>query len=83
MYGWNGGGWGILWMVLSWVAVVAIVVLLVRAFAGGSSPSAPRSDDPRAILDERFARGEISEEEYRARKAVLDEGARGPLHRGI
>ena len=73
MYGWNNGGWGIFWMILSWVVFVAIVVLLVRAFAGGwSSPSEGRRD-PRQILDERLARGEISEGEYRDRKRVLDE----------
>lgn len=32
-----------------------------------------RSPDPRQILEERFARGEIAEEEYRERKRVLDE----------
>ena len=72
-YGWHNGGWGVLWMIASWAFIVAIVVFAVRAFSPGSSDRAGRSDDPRAILDERFARGEISEEEYRERKRVLEE----------
>jgi len=75
---WNGGygGWGILWMVLSWAVIVGIVVLIVRGFAGGSSAPSERPRDPRDILAERFARGEISEDEFRERKRVLDESRR-------
>ncbi|HEX9124516.1 MAG TPA: SHOCT domain-containing protein [Actinomycetota bacterium] len=76
MYGWNDGGWGILWMILSWVAIVAVVVLIVRAFSREPSSPASRQRDPREILDERYARGEISEEEYRDRRRVLDETRR-------
>lgn len=76
MYGWNDGGWGILWMIVSWAVIVGIVVLIVRAFSGGASSPSERRRDPRGILDERFARGEISEEEYRDRKRVLDESRR-------
>ncbi len=38
---------------------------------GGASPSGVRPED---VLAERFARGEIDEEEYRRRLAVLREG---------
>ena len=72
-YGWHDGGWGILWMILSWALIAAIVVVLVRAFSPVSSDRSGRIDDPKAILDERFARGEISEDEYRERTRVLDE----------
>jgi putative membrane protein len=74
-YGMHDGGWGIWWMIVSWVVVVAIVVLIVRALtpSGGSDGRAP---DARRILEERFARGEISEQEYRERKRVLDESRR-------
>jgi uncharacterized membrane protein len=34
----------------------------------GGDPSRPRAQD---ILDERYARGEISDEEYRTRRATL------------
>lgn len=70
-YGWHDGGWGFVWMILSWALIVAIVVFVIRAFSQGSSGSSDRDQDPLKILDERFARGEISEEEYRERRRVL------------
>ena len=74
-YGWHDGGWGVLWMIGSWALVVAIVVLVVRAFTSRSErPQQPKG--ARAILDERFARGEISEDEYRERSRVLEESRR-------
>ena len=75
-YGWHDGGWGVLWMILSWALIVAIVFLVVRAFSSGSPDRSDRIDDPQAILDERFARGEISEDEYRERTRVLGEARR-------
>jgi len=69
MYGWHDGGWGIFWMILSWVVIVAIVALLVRVFAGGGRPLRKAGAMRRQILDDRFAQGEISEEEYRDRNA--------------
>lgn len=61
------GPWGWAWM-LVWVAALLLAVwLIVR------SPADRRSaEDPMAILRARFARGEISQEEYeRARDALL------------
>ena len=75
-YGWHDGGWGVLWMILSWTLIVAIVFFVVRAFSSGSPDRSERTEDPRAILDERFARGAISEEEYRERMHVLEETRR-------
>ena len=58
--GW-GGGWMALWMVLFWGGVALLVVWGLRALDPRT-----RDDDSRAsrILDERFARGEIDDEEY-------------------
>jgi putative membrane protein len=70
-YGWHYGSWGILWMVMSWVAIVVlvwIIALAIRHEAGG----ADRRRDPVEILQERFARGEIDEAEYRSRLNVLE-----------
>ena len=72
-YGWHDGGWGILWMILSWGAIAWFVVFAFRAFVSNSTDRSKRSEGPREILDARFARGEVSEEEYRDRKRVLDE----------
>lgn len=68
-----GIGWGMPWfgwmlMVLVWVLVVTGVVWLVRALAGSRDTGVGGA---RRILDERFAAGEISADEYEARRAAL------------
>lgn len=72
--GWyhEGAGWGgwllmTLAMVVFWALVVAAVVALFR---GGGEPVVTRRT-PDQILDERFARGEIDEAEYRDRREAL------------
>lgn len=68
--GWWGMGFG---TVLFWGLVALFVVLVVRATSGSARAGPPRipEDQARRILDERFARGEISEEEYLHRREVL------------
>ena len=76
--GWHGGwGWGHMvfgsfMMLLFLAAVVAAVVAVVR-WTGGSSerrePSSP--SQALAILEERFARGEIDREEFEERRRTL------------
>ncbi|MCI4677359.1 SHOCT domain-containing protein [Rhodoblastus acidophilus] len=57
------------------IVILAAAVWAVSAFAskGGGGRRLPSPDDktPREILDERFARGEIDEEEYRRRRDAL------------
>lgn len=79
MYWYNGpGGWGyavmVLSMVLFWGLVIAAIVFLVRGVGSDRRTPPPPSqpDEPRRILAERFARGEIDEAEYRQRLKVLD-----------
>jgi len=75
--GWGMSGWGMglagLGTILLLAAVVAGVVLLVRYLAPGSGRSAAHRPDPYEVLAGRFARGDIDEQEYRRRIAVLDE----------
>ncbi|MBI4258953.1 MAG: SHOCT domain-containing protein [Actinobacteria bacterium] len=72
MYGWGHGLWGWLAMLLFWGGLVLLIVYAIR------SPSVDRSrreDQPstgRRVLDERLARGEISVDEYRERREVLE-----------
>ena len=87
MNGGGMGGMGLMWIfgLLVLVGVVVLVVVLIKAFTGGS-PNAGRSGagrEPgtgvgrgREILEERYARGEISTEEYRERLLILEEGDR-------
>ena len=62
--GWAGG---IGMLVLMALVLVALVVVLLRR---APQPPMP-GGTARRILDERFARGELDEEEYRRRRAVL------------
>ena len=71
MYGWTGGWAGMVWMGLFWVAILAVVYLIVRSL-GSSEARSGQARDAMEILDERFARGEISEEEYTSRRRVLE-----------
>jgi putative membrane protein len=81
-YGGNGWGWGgwilmTVGMALFWTLVITAVILAVRYLASprGTSASPPGSLPTRAedVLAERFARGEIGEDEYRRRLPLLDE----------
>lgn len=65
-----GGMW--LWMVLVWVVVIGGIVWAVTQFSRGSDRGSGTADDgARRILDERFARGDIDAEEYRALRDEL------------
>lgn len=65
----GGGGWGFpgLWFLLIIGGIITAIVLSRR-----SQKSEPRRD-AEANLVSRFASGEITTEEYRARRAVLRE----------
>lgn len=71
--GWGGGG-GWLVMTLAMVAFWGLLVWAVVALFRSTQPGrTDRSAPPDAleILDMRFARGEIDEDEYHARRSVL------------
>jgi putative membrane protein len=82
MMGWYVGdhmtGWGWVGMTLSSILFIALLVLggmlLIRVARQTDRPAAPRS--PEQVLAERYARGELSDEEYRQRLDTLrDTGA--------
>jgi putative membrane protein len=75
--GMNGWGHGLmtLSMVLFWALVIFAVVALVRYLGRRERVSAARPT-PEQILAERFARGEINEDEYQHRLDLLTSGAR-------
>ncbi len=71
MYGWHDGAWGIVWMVLSWGVIIALVLAALGAFTRG----ADRREPPRSakdVLAERFAEGGIDADEYGERLRVLE-----------
>jgi putative membrane protein len=84
MMGWDDGGWGTgawlvmgLMMVLFWGAVIALVVWLVQSVGSDKKPGqtgASPTDRADEVLAERFARGEIDEDEFRRRRDLLHSG---------
>ncbi len=72
---WGPWGWGMgLGSVLFLTLIVIGIVLLLRQPAAGDSRGG--EGGARQILDERFARGEIDEEEYQRRRRVLEQSRR-------
>jgi putative membrane protein len=66
--GWGGGPWiGIVWL-LFWAALVLGAVYLLRR-----RPRPDPAESAGMALAERYARGEIDEDEYRKRLRVLRE----------
>ncbi|MBI2907785.1 MAG: SHOCT domain-containing protein [Chloroflexi bacterium] len=73
--GFQGTGWlwmlfGSVWMILFWGAIIALVVWGIKALTRSETPSATRRD-PLDIVKERYARGEISREEFEQLKKDL------------
>ena len=60
----------LIFVVLFWAVVLVAAVWLVL-WAIRVAPGRVRPDHALQILDERFARGEIDQQEYQARKAAL------------
>ena len=73
-YGWDYGNG--LWMFVGLALMIGLIVLVVWAVMRLSGPSHPPTRDgyrptPNEILRERFARGEITEQEFEQAKKVL------------
>jgi len=85
--GFGFGGWlGILGLIALVVGVIVLIVWLVGrtgqmsraqmppATQGQVPPAQPAGQDALELLRMRFARGEITEQEFRAARQVLEEG---------
>jgi len=79
-------GWMWLWGLLLLIGIALLVLLATRIAGGGirggygpgsshepSNPP-PGGNKARQILDERFARGDLTEDQYREHLKVLGEG---------
>lgn len=66
------GMFGGFMMLVFWGAIIFILVMLVRRFAGGRT-GGDVSEDPMDILKSRFAKGELDQSEFLKRKATLED----------
>ncbi len=78
MGGWMGprfgGGWGLGWLfpLVFWGAIITGIVFLVRgAGQNGAVSPPPRGETALDILKKRYARGEITREEFEEMKRDL------------
>ncbi len=69
-FGWYG--FGFIFPLLFWVLIFGAIFFFARRRRDWHEWHGVRSGE--SVLAERYAKGEISEEEYRQRKAVLREG---------
>lgn len=71
MYGYEHAGMG-LWMILVWAIPIVLIVLLVRYFVTDrNEKSEKHGKSALEILEMRYARGEIDQEEFLKRRADL------------
>lgn len=75
MWGW--GGWiGMIFMIIFWILVIAGAIYLIKWLVGNfqkNRDSSPGTNRALEILKERYARGEISREEFnKAKQDLLD-----------
>jgi len=65
-FGGHGGFGGMAMMLIATIIIIAIVLIIVKNRSKNGS-----NREILKMLDERFAKGEINEEEYTAKKKVL------------
>lgn len=72
---WDGGGWGGPWWglaFLTFVALIAGTIIYVDRRRPTPSVAAPNPQaSAEQLLAERFARGEIDDDEFQARRTVI------------
>jgi len=69
---WGGGIMFVFWILLVLV-LVGLMVWFIRGLPSSSGPGAEkRSSNARAILEERYANGEIDREEYLQKRKDLE-----------
>jgi putative membrane protein len=79
MMGWGMGFglFGVVFMILFWVALIALAVWLVRGLFPSANKQPPVRDESMSvqeILDRRYAKGEISQEQYNQMKRTISTG---------
>lgn len=67
------GGWGIFMMIILVILIVIIVYAVMKLVQGGSNNATSQNsrDEALEILNQRYAKGELSDEEYQQKKKIL------------
>lgn len=73
MFGEGGGfmGFGGGFMLIFWILFIVLVVWLIKTSMSGSGETKKRNKSALEILEERFAKGEIGQEEFEQKKQAL------------
>ncbi len=64
---WFGGGF----MWLFWILLIVVIVWAVKAATGGNNNSSEKERSALDILKERYAKGEIDQEEFEQKRRDL------------
>ena len=70
MWMWHSG-WGWFWMSLTMIAFWALVAWVIVTLVRQGDRGGPRTRDAESVLDARFARGEIDDDEYQRRRDLI------------
>ena len=74
-FGWWGPGFGPLFMVLFWGAIIFAIVVLIRSSSTEHSSRQTREKTALEIVQERYARGQIDRQEYEQKMQDLEKRA--------
>ncbi|SDD89613.1 putative membrane protein [Pricia antarctica] len=55
-----------------WILIPVVLVLVILLYNGRNRQNTAKKENPMDILDNRFAKGEISKEEYEEQKRTLN-----------
>jgi putative membrane protein len=65
------GGWVWVWMCVAMLAFWALLAWVILTLVRQSNRGGRGDTDAQALLEERFARGEIDEDEYHRRRDLI------------
>ena len=72
MHDWNWENWNMPMMWFVWIPLVILIVWLIMRLSNRESYSQNREESPMEILKKRYARGEVSEEEFQQQRKDLE-----------
>ena len=84
MMGWYGNDWGVagvfgmLLMLVFWGGLIALAVWAISRMTRSDHPPTAAMESPRAILDRRFATGDLDAEGYAQARRILESRATQP-----